>query len=115
MFHVIPCFEGSPINLTGGIFTTGTVLYAPMLYFVNRTTGWWYAPSFTISEFYAKETSVGELSASLFLHNYVTLFYRYSMSHLDFILVGWFHIVNWYCKISDRRLCTKEILHPTAI
>ena len=38
MFPIIPYFEGSPLNLTGGIFTTGTGLSASMFSFVNIST-----------------------------------------------------------------------------
>ena len=58
MLPVLPFLVGPPINITGGIITIGTGLSAPILYFVNRTTGWWSALYFTIYECAAKENSV---------------------------------------------------------
>ena len=77
-----------------------------MLYFVNRTTGWWSAPYLTISDYASKETSVDALSTSLFLHNSIPLLYRESMSHYHIILASWFHINNLYCNSSALHLCT---------
>ena len=47
---VLGCFLLPPINLTGGKFTTGTVLYVSILSFVNGTTGRCSAPSFKNDE-----------------------------------------------------------------
>ena len=58
MLPIIPCLVGTPIKLTGGIITTGTGLSAPIFSFMNKNTGWWSAPSFTMSECAAKDTSV---------------------------------------------------------
>ena len=55
---VLLCFVGPPINLTGGIITTGIVLSLPISYFLNRTTVWWSDFSFNIYKFAAKENSV---------------------------------------------------------
>ena len=106
MFPALPCFEGPPINLTGGIFTTTTGLSASVFSFLNITTGWWYAPSFTSSGRASKESSVGALSTSLFLHDYVALLYHESMSYSHIILSSWYHITNWYCNSSACHLCT---------
>ena len=77
-----------------------------MLSFVNITTGWWSAPSFTIAKCAVKETSVDAFSASLNLHDYVALLYCDSMSHSHIILAVRCHITNWYCNSSDCHLCT---------
>ena len=106
MLPVIICLVGTPINLTGGIFTTGTGLSASMLYFININTVWWSAPYLTIDGFASKENYVDALATSLFLHNYVALMYRDSMSHSHIILSGWCRITNWYCNNSYRNLCT---------
>ena len=106
MLPVIPSFKGPPINLTGEIFSTGIGLSASMLSFVNSTTESWYNPSFTIYACVAKETSVDAFSTSIFLHDYVALFYRDSMSHYHIILSGRCHITNWHCNISSFHLCT---------
>ena len=106
MFPVLPWFEGQPINLAGGIFTTGSGLSASMLYFLNRTTGWRSATAFTISTCYANYTSVDAFSTSLFIHYSIDLLYCESMSHSHIILAGWCHIPNWYCKSFSRHLCT---------
>ena len=63
---VLPWLLRTPINLTGGKITTGTGLYLKIFYFMNRTTGWWSALSFTISECAAKDTSVDTFSMSLY-------------------------------------------------
>ena len=55
---VLPYHVGTPINLIGERITIGTGLSAPILFFVNRTTGWWSALSITIAECAAKDTSV---------------------------------------------------------
>ena len=107
MFPVITWFEGTTINLTDGIFNCETGLSASMLSFVNRTTGWWYDPYFTISGCANKETFVDAFSTSLFLHNSLVLLYRDRMSYSDIILSGQWHITNWYCNSSARHLCTK--------
>ena len=106
MFNVLPCFEGPHINLTGGRFTTITGLSASMLYFVNRTTGWWSAPSFTIDGCACKETSGDAIYTSLLLHDSGALLYCDSISHYHIILAGCYHITNWYWKNSSRHLCT---------
>ena len=106
MFPVIPCFEGTPIKLIGGIFTTGTGLYASMFYFANITTGWCYAPSITISECADKKKYVDALSTSLLLHNSMALLYPNSMSNYNIILAGRHHNTNWYCNSSSCHLCT---------
>ena len=62
MTPVIYCFVGTLINLTSGGFTTGIDLSTSVLYFVNRKTGIWSAPSFTNAECDSKETSVDEFS-----------------------------------------------------
>ena len=62
MFPVIFWFSGPPLKLTGGRFTTGIDLSTSVLYFVNRKTGIWSAPSFTNAECDSKETSVDEFS-----------------------------------------------------
>ena len=62
LLPVITCLVGAPINLTGGRIITRTGLSAPILYFVNRTTGWWSAIYFTIADCAAKEISVDSLS-----------------------------------------------------
>ena len=62
MLPLLPCLVGPPIKLTGGTITTGTVLYAPIFYFVNITTGWRSALSFTIAECAAKATYVDAFS-----------------------------------------------------
>ena len=106
MLPVIHWFEGTPINLTGGRFTTGTGLSASMFCFLNRTTGWCSTPYFTISEYSDKEFSVDTLYKSLFLHYSVSLFYCDSMSHSHIILSSQFHIKNWYCNSLANHLCT---------
>ena len=65
---------GPPIKLIGERITTGTGLSAPILSFVNKTTGYWSANSFTMAECAAKNTSVDALSTSLYLHNSVAFF-----------------------------------------
>ena len=96
MLPVLSWLVGPPINLTGGIFTTGTGLSAFIWSFVNRTTGWWSAPSFTIAYFSANETSVDAFSMSLSLQYSVALLYRDSMSHSHIILVCRCQITNFY-------------------
>ena len=86
MLLVLPCLVGPPINLTGGRITTGTDLYAPIFYFVIKTTGWWYALYFIIDECSTKDTSVDAFSISLYLHDYVDLLYPNIMSHPQIIL-----------------------------
>ena len=76
ILSVLYCLVVPPINLTGGRFTTVTGLSASKLYFENRSTGWWPAPSFTIDECGDKDTSVDAFYTSLFLHNYVDFLYR---------------------------------------
>ena len=66
MFPVLTYLEWPLINLTGGGFTTRTGLSESMFYFVNITTGWWSASSFTIDGCAAKETSVDAFSTSFF-------------------------------------------------
>ena len=102
---VLYCFEGPPINLTGGRFITGTSLSQSMFSFVNKTTAWRYAPSFTIDGCSDKKTSIDEFSVSLFLQNSVALLYRDSMSHSHIILAGRYHITSWYCNNLARHLC----------
>ena len=106
MLPVIPCFEGPPINLTCGRFTTRTGLSTSMFYFVNRTTGLCYAPSFTISECAAKENYEDAFSTSLLLHNSVALLYCGSISHPHIIFSGRCHIKNRYHNSSDHHMCT---------
>ena len=106
MFPVLTYFEGPTINLTCGIFNTGTGLSESMFYFVNRSTVWWSTPSFTIDGRASKETSVDTVYTSLFLHAYVDFLYCDSMSHSHIILAGRCHITNRYCSSSARHLCT---------
>ena len=61
MLPFLPCLLGTPINLTGVIFTTGKSLSASIFSFVNKTTVRWSALYFTISGFYVKDTSVDEV------------------------------------------------------
>ena len=103
---VTPFLVGPPINRTGGRFTTRTGLYASILSFVHITTVWWSAPSLIIDGCDTKKTSVDASPTSLFLHNFVALFYCDRISHSHIILSGWCHIMNWYCKNSARHLCT---------
>ena len=106
MLLVLALLLGLPINLIGGIITTGIGLSVSISSFVNRTTVWWSALSFTIAECAATDTSVYEFSVSLSLHDYMALFYHDIMSHSHIILSGWFHIKNWYCSNSALHLCT---------
>ena len=106
MLSFLPCFVRPTINLTGGRFTTGKVLSASMLSFVNRITGIWYAPYFINSDCAAKETSVDVFSTSFSLHNSVALLYCNSMSHSHIIFAVRCYITNWYCNNSSRHLCT---------
>ena len=103
---VLPYLVEPHIKLTGGSIITRTGLSAPMFYFVNRTTGWWSAISFTVAECADMDTSVDAFSTSLPLHNYVALLYCDSMSHPHIILSGLCHITNWYCNNSAFHLCT---------
>ena len=91
MFLFLPWFLGPPINLTGGIFTSGTGLYASILSFVNRTTGIWFATSFTNSNCDTKDNSVDTLSTSLYLHNY-----------LDFCIATAYHTTTSPFLTSSR-------------
>ena len=58
MVYVIICLVGAPINLTVGIFTTGTGLSAYIFSFVNITTGRWSALYFTITQFASNDNYV---------------------------------------------------------
>ena len=106
MLPVIPWLVETPINLTGGRIINGKGFSAPILYFDNKTTGWWSATYFTMAECATKDTSVDELSTSFYTHDSVALFYRERMSHSYIILAGRCHITNWYCNNSVRHLCT---------
>ena len=57
MITALTCLGGSPINLTGGLFSSGKGLSKSILTFVNITIGGWSAPSFTNSYFAPKDTS----------------------------------------------------------
>ena len=95
-------------------FNTVTGLYASIFSFLNRTNGCWSSPSFTIAECADKDTSVGVLYTSLFLHNYVALLYHDRMSHSYIILAGHCHIKNWYCTILHIHLCTTWVTLASA-
>ena len=88
MFHTLPFFVGPPINLTCGIFTTGTFLSVSMLSFVNSTTVRWYAPYFTNDECDNKDTYVDALSTLLSLHYSVALLYCEKILYSRIILAG---------------------------
>ena len=51
-----------PVNLTGGIFTTGTFLSESVLSFINIINGRWSANYITNDECAVKDTSVDVLS-----------------------------------------------------
>ena len=106
MLPVITCLVGLPINLTGGVFTTGTGLCTYILYFVDRTTGRWSAISLTIIEFDTNDTDFDALSTSLPPHNSVASYYYDIISHSHIILSGWWHIMNWYCNNLALHLFT---------
>ena len=97
---------GPHINLTGGIFTTGTGSSASILSFVNRTNGRWYTPSFNITKCAAKATYVYALSTSFYLHDFVALLYCDSIFNSHIIPAGQCHIKNWYCNNLAHHLCT---------
>ena len=94
------------INLTGGIFTTGTGLSTYIFYFVHRTTGRWYYASFTNSECDAKDTYVDALSTPFSLQNSMALFYSEITLNPHIILYGRCHITNWYCNNYALRMYT---------
>ena len=102
----LPWLVGIHINLTGGIFTTGTDLSSSILSFVNINTVRWSDPYDTIAEDAYKETSVDEFSTSLSLHGYVALLHHGRISHYHIILYIRCHIANCYCKNSSHHMCT---------
>ena len=106
MLPVLSCFVGTPINLTGGIFITGTGLSASILSFVNRTTGQWSATYFSNDKCAAKDTSVDSFSTSFSIHNYVALLYHKIKLYYHIILDQQFHITNFYFNNSACHLCT---------
>ena len=106
MLPILPWLVRTHINFKVGIFTTGIVLSASILSFVNRPTGRWSSTSLNISDCDTKYTYVDALSASLSLHDYMALLYRDSISHSHKIFYGRFHINNWYCTNLDIQMCT---------
>ena len=113
MLPVVIFIVGEPKNLIGGRFTTGSFLSSSILSFVNRTTGCWYAPSFTNSECDDKDTFSDSLSTSFFLHNSVALLYCDNISHSHIILADWCNVINWYWNNPARHLCIKWGTFPS--
>ena len=106
MLHVISCLVGTSIKLTGGKITTGIGLSVSILYFLNRTTGWWSAISSTIAECASKDTYVDTFYTSFYLHEYVSLLYCDIMSLYHIILGGRCYITNCHDNNLAHRLCT---------
>ena len=78
--------------------------------FLNRTTGWWSALSFTISGCDSKDTSVNASSKSFSLHNYLYLLYYNMILHYHVILAGQYHIINWYTLGTAASDSEKQII-----
>ena len=97
---------GTSIKLTGGKITTGIGLSVSILYFLNRTTGWWSAISSTIAECASKDTYVDTFYTSFYLHEYVSLLYCDIMSLYHIILGGRCYITNCHDNNLAHRLCT---------
>ena len=77
------------------------------MYFVNRTIFRCSIASFTSANCAPKDTSVGVLPASLYLHNSVDLLYHEIISHYHIILDSRCHIINWYHNNSSWQMCTR--------
>ena len=86
MFPVLPCFVVPPVNLNGGIIPTKICLSVSKTFCVNSNTVW---RSFTVvfgAGCAEKYLSVDTFYTSLYLHDYVALLYRDSISHPHIIL-----------------------------
>ena len=79
MIPVLPYRMGLPIDLAGGRFSIGIVLYEYIFFFVDRTTGSWSTPSFTNAKCSSEDAPVDPLSTSLSLQNSVDFLYRDSI------------------------------------
>ena len=85
---VLTLFLVPPENFNGWRFLTKVGLYVYKIYFVNRTTGIWSAPSFTNDECADKNTSVDKTSTSFSLNDYMSLLYRDIILRSPTILSG---------------------------
>ena len=104
MLPVIPCFVGSPINLTGGRFTTRTGLSASILYFVNNITGRWFTPLKKLEVCCQGHFCwcIVHIIVSPWFCFFVVLQQNITLQHKF-----WWpcHITNWFCNNSYHHLC----------